>query len=165
MREKIVKLLATFFYSGYSPLVPGTAGSGFALVLYLLIRGNPLLFVAVTLAVTGFGFLTAHRAERIFNKKDDKRIVIDEAGGMLLTFMGLPFLGTSFLFRFALPVLPEINLFLISGFVVFRLIDWLKPYPLRRLENLPGSYGVMLDDLGAAVYANLILRLLLLICG
>ena len=165
MREKIVKLLATFFYSGYSPLVPGTAGSGFALILYLLIRGNPLLFAAVTLAVTGLGFLTAHRAERIFNKKDDKKIVIDEAGGMLLTFFGLPFSGPSFLFRFALPALPEINLFLISGFVIFRLIDWLKPYPLRRLESLPGSYGVMLDDLGAALYANLILRLLLLICG
>ena len=165
MREKIVKLLATFFYAGYLPPVPGTAGSGLALILYLLIRGNQLLFAAVTLAVTGLGFLTARRAERIFNKKDDKRIVIDEAGGMLLTFFGLPFLGTSVLFRFALPALPEINLFLISGFVIFRLLDWLKPYPLRRLESLPGSYGVMLDDLGAALYANLILRLLLLICG
>ena len=73
-------------------------------------------------------------------------MVIDEIFGILLSFWGL--------------AVKDLK-FIITGFLIFRLLDITKPPPARRLEKLPGAGGVMLDDLVAALYTNLILRLIL----
>jgi len=81
----------------------------------------------------------------MFNKKDAKYIVIDEVGGMLLSLMFLPF-----------------NIkFVIIAFVLFRLLDILKPYPANRIQELKGSIGIMGDDIVAGLYTNLIISVAL----
>lgn len=139
----IIKLIASLFFLGYLPFIPGTIASLAGLGLCLLIGGNQNLYLIVTAAVVCSGFLVAGRAERIFAAKDASQIVIDELGGLLI----------------ALWLLPHEPVYLITGFVIYRLLDWLKPYPLRRLENLPGSLGIMLDDIGAGIYTNIILQI------
>jgi len=81
----------------------------------------------------------------IFRKKDDPRIVIDEVMGFLITMLWL----------------PKTILFIILGFFLFRFFDILKPFPIRQWERkLKGGIGVVLDDVMAAIYANIILHLI-----
>jgi len=79
--------------------------------------------------------------------------VIDEINGMLIGFFALPYghLGS-----------PQDRLFLLSGFIIFRIFDALKPYPANRLQRLGGSLGIMGDDIIAGIYTNIILRILLI---
>ena len=91
------------------------------------------------------GFAVSGKAERMFNKKDAKCIVIDEVAGMLLSLMFLPF---------------DIK-FVIIAFVLFRLLDILKPYPANRIQELKGSIGIMGDDIVAGLYTNLIMLVVL----
>lgn len=91
------------------------------------------------------GFLVAGRAEEIFNKKDARYIVIDEIVGMLLSLIFIPY---------------DIKLVIIA-FIIFRILDALKPYPAGSLENLKGSLGVMSDDIIAGLYTNIILQIVL----
>jgi phosphatidylglycerophosphatase A len=139
----IIRLIASLFFLGYLPFIPGTIASLAGLGLCLLIKGNQNLYLIVTAAVVCLGFLVAGRAERIFAARDARQIVIDELAGVLI----------------ALWLLPQELIYLITGFVIYRLLDWLKPYPLKRLEKLPGSLGIMLDDIGAGIYTNIILQI------
>ena len=139
---RLIKLIATCFYLGFIPFAPGTFGSLFGLGIYSLIYSNHILYMAVTLLFVCLGFLSCGLAEKIFGQKDPKQIVIDEAAGLLVTLFLIP---------------PKI-IYLISGFLLFRLFDIIKPYPLRKLEKINCASGIMLDDLGAAVYTNLILQ-------
>ena len=139
MKNKFVKAIATFFFLGYLPFMPGTWGSLGGVVVYLLVRHNIYLFLSVFAALFSLGLYACGKAEDILGGKDDKRIVIDEACGILLLFL----------------LIPPSRLYLIIGFVLFRLFDILKPYPIKRLEKLPRSLGVMLDDVLAAIYSYL----------
>jgi phosphatidylglycerophosphatase A len=152
----LIKLLATGFYTGYTPIAPGTAGSLIGVIIYL---GMYHLFwpyyLLILIALTFFGIWLSNQATiYFFKKKDSKRIVIDEIIGFLITMFLIIPAETSFsdifLFRY--------GKFIIVGFLVFRVIDILKPFPLRRLERLPGGWGVMCDDLLAGVYANLVMQ-------
>ncbi len=151
-----IKFLATGFYTGYTPIAPGTAGSLIGVIIYL---GTYRLFwpyyLLILIALTFFGIWISNKATiYFFKEKDSKRIVIDEIVGFLITmFLIIPAETSSsdiFLFRY--------SKFIIVGFLVFRVIDILKPFPLRRLEKLPGGWGVTCDDLLAGVYANLIMQ-------
>ncbi|MDP2938282.1 MAG: phosphatidylglycerophosphatase A, partial [Candidatus Omnitrophota bacterium] len=82
-------------------------------------------------------------AEKIFNKKDAGCIVIDEVAGMLLALIFIPY---------------DIKL-VIMAFILFRILDALKPFPLDRLQNLTGSIGIMSDDIVAGFYTNIILQI------
>lgn len=141
----MIKILASFFYTGYLPLIPGTYGSFAGVFLFYLIKGNPLFCAVLFLLTTVTGFLVSGKAERIFNKKDCRYIVIDEVSGMLLSFIFVPF---------------ELK-WIIAGFFIFRLLDTLKPFPAGRLQNLEGSFGVMIDDVIAGLYTNIILQVVL----
>ena len=126
-------------------MAPGTWGSLLGVVLFLFLTLFPLSFYAASLAaVLTVGTWAAHEAERQFGEKDAASIVIDEIAGMLVTYFSLPTTGFSVL----------------SGFVLFRLFDILKPVP--KLEHLPGGWGIMLDDVCAGVLAHLGVRLFLL---
>ena len=149
--ERAAIFLATGFFVGTVPFAPGTFGSIIGLPLvFLLSRINLLLSVAYILLFILFAIGIASATEKILNQKDPAKIVIDEIAGIMVAFTGLPFnLKT-----------------VIAGFVIFRVFDILKPFPIRSLERrVSGGSGVVLDDVLAGVYANLILRLAFYITG
>jgi phosphatidylglycerophosphatase A len=141
----LVIILSTFFYVGYLPFIPGTFGSAAGILLFYLIKDNDVFYILFTLIMVILGFSVAGRAEKIFNKKDAKCIVIDEVSGMLLSFMFLPY---------------DIKL-VIMGFILFRIFDSLKSYPANHMERLEGGIGIMSDDIIAGLYTNLILQVVL----
>ena len=147
--EKAVMFLATGFYVGNVPLAPGTLGSLIGLPLCFLLAGIQLP-PAIILAVLFIGFAVwiAHAAEKILKKKDPGCIVIDEVAGMVVTLIGLPFNLTT----------------AAIGFIIFRILDILKPFPIRTLDKrLPGGIGIVADDVVAGIFANIFLRILLYI--
>ena len=141
-----ILLLATGFGVGNSPVAPGTLGTLVAIPIYYFLSENPSPLYEITLI--GFFFLSvwiSENAEAFFGKKDDPRIVIDEVMGFLITMLWL----------------PKTILFIILGFFLFRFFDIVKPFPIRHLERqLKGGFGVVLDDVMAGVYANVVLHLL-----
>ena len=145
MVKFIVKLLSTFFYVGYLPLIPGTFGSLAGIFLFYLIKIFALNYVLFTLAVIAIGFLVCGRAEKAMGKNDPRCVVIDEVAGMLLSLIFIPY---------------DIKLVVIA-FILFRVLDTFKPYPAGRLERLKGSVGIMSDDLIAGLYTNLILQVVI----
>jgi len=145
MRHFIL-LLATGLGVGYSPRAPGTLGTLVAIPVYYFLSNVPSPLYEITLI--GFVFLSvwvSGNAEIFFGKKDDQRIVIDEIMGFLITMLWV----------------PKTIRFVIIGFFLFRFFDILKPFPIRRLEKgFKGGFGVVLDDVVAGVYANIVLRLI-----
>jgi phosphatidylglycerophosphatase A len=137
-------LVATAFGSGYSPWAPGTAGSlvGLALFVPLASRSWPVQ-VGAAAAVTIVGALAGGRLATLVGKKDPGLVVVDEVAGQWITLIGLPFT----------PLVACV------GFLLFRLMDIVKPWPARDLERLPGGWGIMADDVAAGIYAHLLLRL------
>jgi phosphatidylglycerophosphatase A len=149
VRSRVI-FFATGFGSGFSPFAPGTAGSVVGAVLVWLFFA-PLWQRSVALALIVFAILFAAscwisgEAERIFNEHDSPKIVIDEVMGMAATMFLNP-LGWPYL---------------LAGFLIFRLFDIIKPPPAHWFDReIGGGGGVMLDDLAAAIYANLALRLI-----
>lgn len=136
--------VATGFGAGYAPAAPGTAGSLVGLVLVFFIHNRSLiLYAAVLLSVFALGVYAAGQVERATGEQDNRRIVIDEIAGMLVVGF----------------LLPSGVGYLIGGFVLFRALDVAKPFPADWIEReLPGGWGIMLDDLVAGLYANLILQ-------
>jgi phosphatidylglycerophosphatase A len=145
----LAKTIATFFGLGYFPLAPGTLTSLAAVFLYKLYLKKldwPLyLALIVLLFVVGMAASTAY--SMILNKKDPRKIVIDEATGQLLC-----------LFRMndAWPLLA-------LSFVLFRFFDIVKPFPIKQVERLPRGLGIMTDDIVAAFYAGILVKLYLLV--
>ena len=138
--------IATGFGVGYSRIAPGTLGTLIAVPIYYFLSAITSPLYEITLI--GFFFLSvwiSENAEIFFGKKDDQRIVVDEIVGFLITMLWVP------------KTLP----FIIMGFFLFRFFDILKPFPIRRMERkLKGGFGVVLDDVMAGVYANIILHLI-----
>ncbi|MCP4241998.1 MAG: phosphatidylglycerophosphatase A [bacterium] len=123
-------------------MAPGTFGSAVGVLLFPLIGlfGSWLYLLAV-LALLSSGVWAAEEAERIFERKDDGRIVIDEIVGQLLTYAPLVILE-----------IPVGLLWIVTGFVLFRGFDIWKPGPARWAErSLAGGAGVMLDDVIAGL--------------
>lgn len=150
-RERATLFVATGFFIGKVPFAPGTFGSLIGLpVCFLLSRLNFLAFVVWVLLFIFFAIAIASAAEKILEQKDPGQIVIDEIAGLAVTFAGLPFnLKT-----------------VLAGFIIFRVFDILKPFPIRFLEKrVGGGAGVVLDDVLAGVYANLGVRFVIYITG
>jgi phosphatidylglycerophosphatase A len=163
-----LSLAITTFGVGYIPLAPGTWGSAVGVGIYLLIRYfelntiptfvsrgpsveqigvwqseiNIILFIGFCL----LGIWAATRAEQFFGKKDPQQAVVDEVQGQLLTFMFVPFAISWQL--------------VLAGFILFRIFDIWKPYPIDALQVLPSGIGVCADDLLAGVYAGICLNLI-----
>lgn len=143
--NRFLLLFATGFGAGYSPIAPGTAGTLLSIPIYLVLSRIPFPLYELTLVT--FFFLSSwisDQAQRYLGKKDDPRIVIDEMMGFLVTMLWL----------------PKTTLFIVIGFFLFRFFDIVKPPPIRILERVKGGYGVLLDDVVAGVYSNIILQIL-----
>ena len=128
--------IATFFGIGRFTGMPGTLGSAVACALYIFL---PIGWIAL-LAVTAAGTWAADVYSRHTGKQDPGEVVIDEVAGMWLSLMGLP--------------LP----FAIPAFLLFRIVDILKPIPVCTAEKLPGGWGIMADDIVGGAMTNLILQ-------
>jgi phosphatidylglycerophosphatase A len=136
--------LATGCYVGRIPLAPGTFGSLLALIPCFFLSGLPLAVnYGLILLFIGLAVWVATGAEEILKAQDPGCIVIDEVAGMMMTLAGLPF-----------DVLT-----VVSGFIIFRILDIIKPFPIRTAErHITGGAGVVLDDVIAGVMANVLLR-------
>jgi phosphatidylglycerophosphatase A len=141
--DRIAWTLATWFGSGLSPVAPGTAGSLGAIPLYVMvIRAGSVGVGIAALLTTVVGIWAATRVSRRLDKKDPQVVVIDEVAGMLVTM--IPF------DVFSLKGL-------VFGFLLFRVLDALKPWPIRQLERFPGGWGIVLDDLAAGAIGAAVL--------
>jgi phosphatidylglycerophosphatase A len=139
--DALAHLLSIWFGCGLVPYAPGTAGTIGALPLYLLLQ--PLGPVAVLLAaavVAVVGVWASHRTAARLGIKDPPIVCIDEVAGVLLTWSAAPPGWAATL----------------TGFVLFRIADQVKPWPARVFERrLPGGFGIVFDDLAAGVWAAL----------
>jgi phosphatidylglycerophosphatase A len=143
--NSIAIALATALGAGFAPKAPGTFGSAVGLLLWWLLPASPVVQFVAIVAVFAAGAWSGSVAERHFGKSDPGQVVIDEVLGQLITMWMNPVGWGGAL----------------AGFLLFRLMDIVKPYPANRLEALHGGLGIMADDAMAGVYANLALRLLL----
>jgi len=136
--------LASFGYVGYFPIAPGTAGSLAALALFAFIRwiGVPAIELGAIVVVFAVGVWAAHGTEIALGRKDPGIVVIDEVLGMLIT----------------LAILPVSIWGVVLGFLFFRALDVIKPFPAAQLEHIHGGMGIMADDAVAGLYSHLLLR-------
>ena len=141
--------VATCGYLGYVPIAPGTFGSAAGLVVFAAVRwwGSPSLELALIVFLLAIGVWSADVAERHLGSVDPGPVVLDEVAGMLITLALIPVTVTG----------------AIVGFLLFRVLDVIKPWPANRFEALPGGLGVMADDAMAAVYGNVIMRVLIVV--
>jgi phosphatidylglycerophosphatase A len=130
-------VVATWFGCGLAPKAPGTVGTLGALPLYWLVaRWGPAGVGVAALGVTLVGVWAASLVARELADEDPQVVVVDEVAGMLITM--LPMAGWSWRA-------------VAAGVFLFRLFDILKPWPIRKLERLPGGWGVVMDDVAAGV--------------
>ena len=127
---------------GYAPRAPGTAGSAAGVLLIFAVGPDPRWAGLSLLLASLLALLSIRGAERSFGRTDARQIVIDEVVGIAVSLWWIPHTW---------PLLA-------SGFVLFRVLDIVKPPPLRALERLPSPWGVLLDDVGAGVYTSLLLH-------
>ena len=144
--RRLAVFLATCGYVGYAPVAPGTFGSAAGLVIFALVRASGSMSVELATIVVLFaiGVWSGTEAEHHFGGVDPGPIVLDEVVGMLIT----------------LALIPVNTMGAFVGFVVFRALDVVKPWPSGRFERLPGGLGVMADDGMAALYGNGVMRIL-----
>ena len=138
----VERLLVTGFYSGYSVFASGTCGSAVALLVYAVLPPlSPASWITLLLILFPIAVYLSYRGEREWGH-DPPQVVIDEIVGFFVT--------TAFL--------PQSLLLGIVAFFLFRALDIAKPPPARQAEYLPGGWGVVLDDVVAAIYGNLLIR-------
>ncbi len=136
--------IATVGKVGTLPFAPGTWGSLVALIAWFLIHDwlTPHLFIVVTIIIFIVGVITSTIVEKNSSSHDPSRVVIDEWVGQWV----------------ALAYLPKTIGFGIAGFLLFRLFDIWKPWPIRKLDEIPNGWGIMLDDVGAGLFALIIIQ-------
>ncbi|MBV8660528.1 MAG: phosphatidylglycerophosphatase A [Candidatus Dependentiae bacterium] len=140
--DKILKSIATLGFIGYFP-APGTMGTLVALpCAYGLSCMGLYEQVAIIATLFCISYFVIQVALKNFHVSDPSQIILDEVIGTLVTFYGIVYSPTVFFI----------------GFVLFRLFDIFKPFGIRYLEKVPGSLGVLIDDIAAGICANLLLR-------
>lgn len=143
------KLSATVFGIGYVGKGGGTVAAVFCCICwYLAWHGNDhaIFAIIITSFITGLGVWSGNKVEPLWGK-DHSRVVIDEVAGQAI----------------ALLFIPVSLLYILTALVLFRFFDIAKPLLIRKLEALPGGWGVMADDVLAGIYANIILQVIILI--
>lgn len=148
-KDKLVLIICSWFGTGLAPRMPGTVGSLAALPLILVLTCLGELYLIIALIVLiPLSIWAAGAGASLLRGHDPSQIVIDEVAGLLLTFFFIPF---------------SVHAFLL-GFILFRIFDILKPFPAGWIDkNVKHGFGIVLDDLVAGIYANICVRLTLLL--
>jgi phosphatidylglycerophosphatase A len=145
------RLTATFFGTGYLRPAPGSWGSAATVLLWWLIARNisdahqAYVCAALALVAIAIGIPAATRVARASGKEDPQFVVIDETAGQLIALIAAPLTWKC----------------LLAGFILFRAFDIVKPPPIRLLERLPEGTGIVIDDVGAGLYALAVMQTLL----
>lgn len=146
----IQKALASVFYLGYFPWMPGTIGSALVVagLWYMSFHAHhvftPVVWWVLGVALTGFSMIVASRPHEVFQNDDPKQVIIDECAGQFITFFFQPL---------------TVNV-LVLGFLLFRFFDIVKPFPIYKMEELDGGVGITMDDVVAGIFANICLMLI-----
>ena len=160
MIKKFNLFFLTFFMIGRIKYAPGTLASLVACVFFLLLINisNITVILVITLIIFGYSFVAINNSFNEFKSDDPQEIVIDEVVGQMLTLIAIPIYET----LYPLPTLY----YCAAAFLLFRLFDIWKPYPISDIDNnVGGSLGIMLDDIVAAFYSIIILTLIFFFFG
>jgi phosphatidylglycerophosphatase A len=143
----VQKALASVFFIGYIPWMPGTIGSALvvAALWYLRFRFHvtlpPQSWWIIAFCLSAFSVAVSSRPREVFGHEDPKPVIIDECAGQFITFLFIPLTVRT----------------LVLGFLVFRFFDIIKPFPVYKMEELESGLGITMDDVVAGVYANICL--------
>ena len=160
MFKKFNLLFVTFFYIGKIKYAPGTFASLVTCLVFLLLISifNFLVIFLITLTIFCYSFVAINNSFDEFRSEDPQEIVIDEVVGQMLPLLAIPIYET----LYPLPTMY----YCVSAFILFRLFDVWKPYPISYVDNnIKGSLGIMLDDILASIYSITILSLILFFLG
>ncbi|MCX7995288.1 MAG: phosphatidylglycerophosphatase A [candidate division WOR-3 bacterium] len=145
--ENIIKILKIGFVTGlgtgFIPVAPATFACLISVVIWFFLIDFVYIYWAVLANLLVWGLIISHEWRKVWCK-DPRKIVIDEYAALLLS----------------LYFVPKKIISLVFAFILFRILDAVKPPPLRQLEKLPGAWGIMLDDLGAAIYTLFVFKIL-----
>ena len=144
---RLAFVIATVFKTGYVPIAPGTIGSVVGLLVFWLIKDSASFTVQILVIGALFfaGVWASTIVEQDLERQDPGIVVVDEVVGMLIALM----------------LLPPTTTVIFLAFFLFRLFDIVKPYPARWCEQLSGGWGIMMDDVVAGLYANLLIHITL----
>lgn len=137
--DKGVRFLASFFYVGYAPVVPGTFGSAAGLILAWFF---PAAILPLIIVVSVVGLALCAPSRRAFGAADPSKFVTDEVAGMLISIIAV----------------PHSLVWYAAGFLGFRLFDVVKPWPISAVQNSRHPSSIMWDDILAGVFVNVILQ-------
>ena len=152
--DRVAYALATGLGAGFTPIAPGTVGALEGVAIYLAIHAlhlrqaySLIVLAVINVVLFAVGVWASNRTCEMTGVKDPRLVVIDEVSGQLISLTPLV-------------LLPSISITaVVIGFLLFRLFDIFKPYPIGKLERLHGGLGVMADDALAGVYAAVLLWL------
>ncbi|MGB9429749.1 MAG: phosphatidylglycerophosphatase A [Gammaproteobacteria bacterium] len=152
-----IHFLAYGFGSGLSPRAPGTAGTLVGVIFYVVLTPvAPWVYLLITLILFLLGIFICGYSARVMGVADPGAVNWDEIVGYLATMAAVPHALW----------LPHGWVWIILGFVLFRVFDILKPWPIRWLDrNIKGGLGIMLDDVAAAIPAAILLYIAMLVSG
>lgn len=146
-KARLIEWLAFGFGSGYAPKAPGTFGTVAAIPIYLLVADLSLIsYLVVVLLMAVIGIYLCGEASRQLGVNDHPGIVWDEIVGFLITMTAIPLSWEAVLL----------------GFLLFRLFDIVKPWPIKWIDKrIHGGLGIMLDDILAGIFAGAVLHFVL----
>ncbi|MGO9378877.1 MAG: phosphatidylglycerophosphatase A [Dissulfurispiraceae bacterium] len=138
------KVIATVFFVGFIPFAPGTCGTFASMIFIWAAKPSFTWQFIILISTLIVGTKTADVAEKVFDQKDCRHIVVDEFVGYLCSIIFLPLTPT----------------YMVAAFLLFRFFDILKPPPIRMIEKLGGGVGIMFDDVAAGITTNVLLHLI-----
>jgi phosphatidylglycerophosphatase A len=147
-KNKSILFLSSGFGSGYIKHIPGTFGSFVGLIMWFFLISSKYIFhFFLIILIIPFSIFISEMAEKIYNKKDDQKIVIDEIVGMWIS----------------LAFLPKKLIIFFLGFLFFRFFDIKKPSLIKDVQKISGGIGIVLDDVFSGILTNIILHLFIII--
>jgi phosphatidylglycerophosphatase A len=141
------KLLGSGFYTGYIPIASGTFASAAALVIYFIPNFEKVYIIIPSIIFfTVIGIFIGNKFEQVYGK-DPSECTIDEVIGMWISLLFLPK-----------------NIYISIGcFLLWRILDIIKPYPARNMEKLKGGFGIIVDDVVSGIYSCLLMNIIVII--
>jgi phosphatidylglycerophosphatase A len=145
IKRFLIYTIGTGFGSGYIPVAPGTAGSLLALFIFYIFPTDSVYWLLICVLFFFVGVWSSSEIEKD-KGEDPGLVVVDEIVGQWLALIFLPISWIT----------------LLIGFILFRVFDIWKPYPINRSQKLKSGWGIMVDDVIAGVYANIVLQFIYL---